>query len=76
MDDNQEQKDLSRDEETLLDELGIVGAARRKFLGQSMAAALGTFAFHLLAKERGVLCHARRFARRRVRPERWGGKRR
>ena len=51
MDDNQEQKDLSRDEETLLDELGIVGAARRKFLGQSMAAALGTFAFHLLAKE-------------------------
>ncbi|MEG4968865.1 2Fe-2S iron-sulfur cluster-binding protein [Microcoleus sp. B6-A1] len=51
MDDNQEQNDLSRDEETLLDQLGIVGAARRKFLGQSMAALLGTFAFHLLAKE-------------------------
>ena len=60
MDDNQERKDfssaesdsqLSADEETLLDQLGIVGAARRKFLGQSMAALLGTFAFHLLAKE-------------------------
>jgi len=60
MDDNQEQKDfsstesdsqLSADEETLLDQLGITGAARRKFLGQSMAALLGTFAFHLLAKE-------------------------
>ena len=61
MDDNQERKDfsstesdsqLSADEETLLDQLGIVGAARRKFLGQSMAALLGTFAFHLLAKRR------------------------
>ena len=60
MDDNQERKDfsstesdsqLSADEETLLDQLGIVGAARRKFLEQSMAALLGTFAFHLLAKE-------------------------
>ncbi|MEG4628163.1 2Fe-2S iron-sulfur cluster-binding protein [Microcoleus sp. AR_TQ3_B6] len=60
MDDNQERKDfsstesdsqLSADEETLLDQLGIVGAARRKFFGQSMAALLGTFAFHLLAKE-------------------------
>ena len=60
MDDNQERKDfsstesdeqLSADEETLLDQLGITGAARRKFLGQSMAALLGTFAFHLLAKE-------------------------
>jgi len=60
MDDNQQRKDfssiesdsqLSADEETLLDQLGIVGAARRKFLGQSMAALLGTFAFHLLAKE-------------------------
>ena len=60
MDDNQERKDfsstesdsqLSADEETLLDQLGITGAARRKFLGQSMAAVLGTFAFHLLAKE-------------------------
>ena len=60
MDDNQERKDfsssesdlqLSVDEETLLDQLGISGAARRKFLGQSMAALLGTFAFNLLAKE-------------------------
>ncbi|MEG4806011.1 2Fe-2S iron-sulfur cluster-binding protein [Microcoleus sp. F8-D3] len=60
MDDNQERKDfsstesdsqLSADEETLLDQLGISGAARRKFLGQSMAALLGTFAFHLLARE-------------------------
>lgn len=60
MDDNQERQDfdltesdeqLSADEETLLNQLGIVGAARRKFLGRSMAALLGTFAFHLLAKE-------------------------
>ncbi len=60
MDDNQQRKDfsssqsdlqISADEETLLDQLGISGAARRKFLGQSMAALLGTFAFHLLAKE-------------------------
>ena len=60
MDDNQERKDfsssqsdlqISADEETLLDQLGISGAASRKFLGQSMAALLGTFAFHLLAKE-------------------------
>src|SRR6476661_1944294 len=63
MDDNQERKDfsstesdsqLSADEETLLDQLGITGAARRKFLGQSMAALLGTFAFHLLAKEEAL----------------------
>jgi xanthine dehydrogenase YagT iron-sulfur-binding subunit len=60
MDDNQERKNfssslsdsqLSADEETLLDQLGIVGSARRKFLGQSIAALLGTFAFNLLAKE-------------------------
>lgn len=60
MDDNQKRQDfdltesdeqLSADEETLLDQLGIFGAARRKFLGRSMAALLGTFAFNLLAKE-------------------------
>jgi len=60
MDDNQKRKNFSSsqsdlpfsaDEETLLDQLGISGSARRKFMGQSLAALLGTFAFHLLAKE-------------------------
>ncbi len=45
---------LSEDEEKLLDELGIVGATRREFLGQSMAAVLGTFAFQLLAQEEAL----------------------
>ena len=45
---------LSADEEKLLDELGVFGATRREFLGQSMAALLGTFAFQLLAKEKAL----------------------
>ena len=45
---------ISADEETLLDELGLVGAARRKFLGQSIGAGLGIFALHLLAKEQAI----------------------
>jgi xanthine dehydrogenase YagT iron-sulfur-binding subunit len=45
---------LTEDEEKLLDELGIFGAARRRFLGQSTAAVLGTFAFQLLAQEEAL----------------------
>ena len=63
MDDDQERPDfaltevdaqLSADEEKLLDELGVLGATRREFLGQCMAAVLGTFAFQLLAKEKAL----------------------
>jgi xanthine dehydrogenase YagT iron-sulfur-binding subunit len=42
---------LSADEEKLLDELGLFGAARREFLGQTMIAGLGAFALQLLATE-------------------------
>ena len=42
---------LSPDEERLLDELGILGAARRRFLGYSIAGGLGAFALQMLAKE-------------------------
>ena len=42
---------LTDDEERLLDELGIVGAARRRFLGYGIAGGLGVFALRLLAKE-------------------------
>ena len=63
MDENQEREDfdltesdaqLSADEERLLNELGLYGVTRREFLGQSMAAALGTFAFQLLAQEEAL----------------------
>ncbi len=63
MDDDEERQDfaliesdaqLSADEEKLLDELGIFGATRREFLGQCMAAVVGTFAFQLLAKEKAL----------------------
>lgn len=46
--------EVSADEEKLLDELGIVGAARRRFLGQSIAGGLGIFALQLLAKEKAI----------------------
>jgi xanthine dehydrogenase YagT iron-sulfur-binding subunit len=45
---------MSSDEERILDELGIHGADRRKFLGQSLSGAIGLFAFHLLAKEQAL----------------------
>lgn len=45
---------ISADEETLLDGLGLVGVARRTFLGQGIAAGLGIFALQLLAKEQAV----------------------
>jgi xanthine dehydrogenase YagT iron-sulfur-binding subunit len=63
MDNKQEQIDpeitgndspISADEEKLLDELGLFGDARRKFLGQSVAGGLGIFALQLLAKEQAL----------------------
>ncbi|MBX5478369.1 MAG: 2Fe-2S iron-sulfur cluster binding domain-containing protein [Pyrinomonas methylaliphatogenes] len=45
---------LSADEEKLLDELGLFGAARRQFLGQTLASGLGIFALQLLAKEKAL----------------------
>ncbi len=63
MDDNHEYKPLwmtesdepiSEDEEKLLDELGLHGAARRRFLGTSIAGGLGAFALQLLAKEQAL----------------------
>ncbi len=63
MDDHQEPKDfsltesdsrISADEEKLLDELGLFGAAHRQFLGRSIAGGLGIFALQLLAKEKAV----------------------
>lgn len=42
---------ISADEEKLLDQLGIFGESRRRFLGKSLMAGLGAFAFQLLAKE-------------------------
>jgi len=42
---------LTEDEERLLDELGIVGAARRRFLGCGIAGGLGLFALRLVASE-------------------------
>ncbi len=45
---------LNPDEERILDDLGIFGADRRKFLGQSLSSVIGLFAFQLLAKEQAV----------------------
>ena len=46
--------ELNPDEEQLLDELGLVGSARRKFLGQGISAGLGIFALKLLAREQAL----------------------
>ena len=54
MDLNDTDPRLSEDEEKLLDELGLKGAARRKFLGQGVTAGLGIFALQLLAKEQVI----------------------
>jgi xanthine dehydrogenase YagT iron-sulfur-binding subunit len=47
-------QEISADEEKLLDELGLFGEARRKFLGQSIGGGLGVFALQLLAKEKAL----------------------
>lgn len=51
---NDSPAEISPDEEKLLDELGIFGESRRKFLGQSLAVGLGAFALQLLAKEQAI----------------------
>jgi xanthine dehydrogenase YagT iron-sulfur-binding subunit len=45
---------ITPEEEKLLDELGIFGAARREFLKQSFAGGLSIFAFQLLAQEKAL----------------------
>ena len=47
-------QEISADEEKLLDQLGLFGAARRQFLGQSFGGGLGIFALQLLAKEKAL----------------------
>jgi xanthine dehydrogenase YagT iron-sulfur-binding subunit len=51
---NENDSQTSADEEKLLDELGLFGEARRKFLGQGVAGGLGIFALQLLAKEKAL----------------------
>jgi xanthine dehydrogenase YagT iron-sulfur-binding subunit len=48
-----EQK-MSADEEKLLDELGIFGESRRKFLGQVSSAGLGVLALQILAEQNAL----------------------
>jgi xanthine dehydrogenase YagT iron-sulfur-binding subunit len=50
----EESPEISTDEERLLDQLGLLGEARRKFLGQSIGSGLGVFALQLLAKEQAL----------------------
>jgi xanthine dehydrogenase YagT iron-sulfur-binding subunit len=54
MSENGSPEEISSDEEKLLDELGLFGEARRKFLGQSIVSGLGVFALQLLAKEQAL----------------------
>lgn len=49
--DGADSDEISPDEESLLDELGIFGESRRQFLGQGVVGGIGAFAFQLLAKE-------------------------
>ncbi|MDQ3801496.1 MAG: 2Fe-2S iron-sulfur cluster-binding protein, partial [Acidobacteriota bacterium] len=51
---NDSPEGISADEEKLLDELGLFGDARRRFLGHSIAGGLGVFALQLLAKEKAL----------------------
>ena len=46
--------EISEDEERILDDLGIHGNARRKFLGQSLSGVVGLFALQLLAREKAL----------------------
>jgi xanthine dehydrogenase YagT iron-sulfur-binding subunit len=47
-------QEISADEEKLLDELGLFGESRRKFLGHTVGGGLGVFALQLLAKEQAL----------------------
>ena len=46
--------ELTEDEEKLLDELGIYGESRRRFLGQVGAAGLGILAYQVLAEQEAL----------------------
>ena len=46
--------EITAEEEKLLDELGLFGAARRQFLGRGVGGGLGIFALQLLAKEKAL----------------------
>jgi len=46
--------EISADEEKLLDQLGLFGESRRRFLGQGIGGGLGIFALQLLAKEEAL----------------------
>jgi len=46
------EEQMSSDEERLLDELGVFGESRRKFLGQSAAVGLGALALQVIAEEK------------------------
>ena len=48
---NQEEQ-ITADEERLLDELGIFGESRRRFLGQASAAGFSVLAFQILAEQK------------------------
>jgi xanthine dehydrogenase YagT iron-sulfur-binding subunit len=52
--DDDNSQEISADEEKLLDDLGLFGEARRKFLGQTIGGGLGVFALQLLAKEQAL----------------------
>jgi len=57
-----EERVLSSDEERLLDELGIHGAARRRFLSQVGAAGLGLMVVQMLVNERALAASPPSFA--------------
>ena len=46
--------EITADEERLLDELGIFGESRRRFLGQASAAGLAAVAFQVLAEQKAL----------------------
>src|SRR3954469_18305251 len=45
---------MQSDEEKLLDELGIFGESRRKFLGQASATAFSILAYQLIAEQKAL----------------------
>lgn len=52
--DLQEAEELTADEEKLLDELGLEGESRRRFLGQVSAAGFSVFALQLIAEREAL----------------------
>ncbi len=50
----EQELEMTADEKKLLDELGIFGESRRKFLGHASAAGLAAIAFQLLAEQKAL----------------------